>query len=55
MIYTWAGKRDSPGHFLSSQADGSIFDPPKLAAWTNPTTYYELIPKKYSKHEAAKG
>lgn len=29
---TWAGKRDSPGHFLSSQAFGSMLDPPKLAA-----------------------
>lgn len=33
-IHTWAGKRDSPRHFLSSQAEGSMLVPPKLAAYT---------------------
>ena len=29
---TWAGNLDSPLHFLSSHAVGSMFEPPKLAA-----------------------
>lgn len=32
--FTCAGNLDSPLHFLSSQAVGSMLDPPKLAACT---------------------
>jgi hypothetical protein len=32
VISTCAGNLDSPLHFLSSHAVGSILDPPKLAA-----------------------
>jgi hypothetical protein len=38
-MITWAGKRDSPAHFLSSQAVGSMFVPPKLAAWKKTIIY----------------
>lgn len=50
--YTWAGKRDSPGFFLSSQADGSMLVPPKLAAYTHNNTKlisYLIIFKQKSK------
>jgi hypothetical protein len=32
MPYTWAGYLEFPGEFFISQAVGSIFEPPKLAA-----------------------
>lgn len=32
LDFTWAGNLDSPLHFLSSQAEGSMLEPPKLAA-----------------------
>ena len=33
LVITCAGNLDSPLHFLSSQAVGSMLDPPKLAAY----------------------
>jgi hypothetical protein len=33
FFFTCAGNLDSPLHFLSSHAVGSMFDPPKLTAF----------------------
>ena len=51
MKITWAGNRDSPGHFLSSQAVGSIFVPPKLAAYTERSSGCQLNKHNFTRHK----
>jgi hypothetical protein len=48
LVITCAGNLDSPLHFLSSQAVGSMLDPPKLAAYHKENLVRTLKDKHYN-------